>query len=112
MYTREQWLHSLNWKCSFFKYQKMLASSARADVVIKEVRSMTELVSSTPLQDEVIYQTPLDLISDYISHHILPHNRLNTNLIQQMIVALAPLLENTHPTADLSELYSRVTTTS
>lgn len=75
----------------------MLSSSRRAQVVIKEIRSMIELVSSTPLQDEVIFQTPLDLVSDYVAQQILPHNQLDTSFCQQLIVAMAPLLKTRTP---------------
>ena len=107
MYAREQWLHSLHWKRSFFKYRKMLLNSRRPEVLIKEITAMIELVSTTPLQDELIYQNPLDIVSELLQLQMI-NNQLDIPLGQEIILAIAPLLENSHPTVQISEFFSRV----
>lgn len=106
-YIRDQWYNSLQWKRAFYKYRRILLKSSRVEVVVKEIRSMIDLVSTTPLQDEAIYQTPLDIISEFL-HNQMIHNQLHVQLGQEIIMALAPLLENSHPTPEISEFYSRV----
>jgi hypothetical protein len=106
-YAREQWCHSLHWKRSFFKFDKMLINSRRPEVMIKEIKKMIELVSTTPLQDEVIYQTPLDIISELLQQQMIS-NQLDIGLSQEIILAIAPLLENSHPSIEISQFFSRV----
>ncbi|XP_062317170.1 C-Maf-inducing protein [Osmerus eperlanus] len=102
-YLRDQWFHSLQWKKKIYKYRKVLNNPSRWEVVLKEIRSLVDLALTSPLQDESIHQAPLHIISTLLAE--------NTNLSPQdhenIIVAIAPLLENNHPPPDLCEFFCK-----
>ncbi|XP_016386298.1 C-Maf-inducing protein-like [Sinocyclocheilus rhinocerous] len=102
-YLRDQWFHSLQWKKKIYKYRKVLNNPSRWDVVLKEIRALVDMALTSPLQDESIHQAPLHIISTLLAE--------NTNLSAQdhenIIVAIAPLLENNHPPPDLCEFFCK-----
>ncbi|KAL0968214.1 hypothetical protein UPYG_G00263910 [Umbra pygmaea] len=102
-YLRDQWFHSLQWKKKIYKYRKVLNHPSRWEVVLKEIRALVDMALSSPLQDESIHQAPLQIISTLLAE--------NTNLSSQdhenIIVAIAPLLENNHPPPDLCEFFCK-----
>ncbi|XP_052388095.1 C-Maf-inducing protein [Carassius gibelio] len=102
-YLRDQWFHSLQWKKKIYKYRKVLNNPSRWDVVLKEIRALVDMALISPLQDESIHQAPLHIISTLLAE--------NTNLSAQdhenIIVAIAPLLENNHPPPDLCEFFCK-----
>ncbi|KAG9338105.1 hypothetical protein JZ751_027076 [Albula glossodonta] len=102
-YVRDQWFHSLQWKKKLYKYRKVLTKPSRWEVVLKEIRGLVELALTSPLQDDSIHQAPLHIISTLLSE--------NTNLSPQehenIIVAIAPLLENNPPPPDLCEFFCK-----
>uniref|UniRef100_A0A8C9TNK0 C-Maf-inducing protein n=1 Tax=Scleropages formosus TaxID=113540 RepID=A0A8C9TNK0_SCLFO len=102
-YLRDQWFHSLQWKKKIYKYRKVLKNPTRWEVVLKEIRALVDMALTSPLQDESIQQAPLHIISTLLSE--------NTNLSAQehenIIVAIAPLLENNHPPPDLCEFFCK-----
>lgn len=102
-YLRDQWFHSIQWKKKIYKYRKVLNNPSRWDVVLKEIRSLVDMALTSPLQDESIHQAPLHIISTLLAE--------NTNLSAQdhenIIVAIAPLLENNHPPPDLCEFFCK-----
>ncbi|XP_010882427.1 C-Maf-inducing protein [Esox lucius] len=102
-YLRDQWFHSLQWKKKIYKYRKVLNHPSRWEVVLKEIRSLVDMALTSPLQDESIHQAPLQIISTLLAE--------NTNLSAQdhenIIVAIAPLLENNHPPPDLCEFFCK-----
>ncbi|KAM4618785.1 C-Maf-inducing protein [Polymixia lowei] len=102
-YLRDQWFHSLQWKKKIYKYRKVLNNPSRWDVVLKEIRALVDMALTSPLQDESIHQAPLHIISTLLAE--------NTNLSSQdhenIIVAIAPLLENNHPPPDLCEFFCK-----
>ncbi|KAJ7997752.1 hypothetical protein DPEC_G00215390 [Dallia pectoralis] len=102
-YLRDQWFHSLQWKKKIYKYRKVLKHPSRWEVVLKEIRSLVDMALSSPLQDDSIHQAPLQIISTLLAE--------NTNLGAQdhenIIVAIAPLLENNHPPPDLCEFFCK-----
>uniref|UniRef100_A0A673ZDD0 C-Maf-inducing protein n=1 Tax=Salmo trutta TaxID=8032 RepID=A0A673ZDD0_SALTR len=102
-YLRDQWFHSLQWKKKIYKYRKVLNNPSRWEVVLKEIRSLVDMALNSPLQDESIHQAPLQIISTLLAE--------NTNLSSQdhenIIVAIAPLLENNHPPPDLCEFFCK-----
>uniref|UniRef100_A0A673M271 C-Maf-inducing protein n=1 Tax=Sinocyclocheilus rhinocerous TaxID=307959 RepID=A0A673M271_9TELE len=106
-YLRDQWFHSLQWKKKIYKYRKVLNNPSRWDVVLKEIRALVDMALTSPLQDESIHQAPLHIISTLLAE--------NTNLSAQdhenIIVAIAPLLENNHPPPDLCEFFCKVNVT-
>ncbi|GAB6026811.1 hypothetical protein CHUAL_013304 [Chamberlinius hualienensis] len=42
-YLRDQWLHSLQWKRSIYKYEKLLRTTRRPEVLIKELRFLRRM---------------------------------------------------------------------
>uniref|UniRef100_A0A9J8CHJ1 C-Maf-inducing protein n=2 Tax=Cyprinus carpio TaxID=7962 RepID=A0A9J8CHJ1_CYPCA len=86
-----------------YKYRKVLNNPSRWDVVLKEIRALVDMALTSPLQDESIHQAPLHIISTLLAE--------NTNLSAQdhenIIVAIAPLLENNHPPPDLCEFFCK-----
>ncbi|XP_059421178.1 C-Maf-inducing protein-like [Carassius carassius] len=102
-YLRDQWFHSMQWKKKIYKYRKVLNNPSRWDVVLKEIRALVDTALISPLQDESIHQAPLHIISTLLAE--------NTNLSAQdhenIIVAIAPLLENNHPPPDLCEFFCK-----
>ncbi|XP_038857068.1 C-Maf-inducing protein [Salvelinus fontinalis] len=102
-YLRDQWFHSLQWKKKIYKYRKVLNNPSRWEVVLKEIRSLVDMALNSPLQDESIHQAPLQIISTLLAE--------NTNLSSQdhenIIVAIAPLLEKNHPPPDLCEFFCK-----
>ncbi|KAA0715110.1 C-Maf-inducing protein [Triplophysa tibetana] len=102
-YLRDQWFHSIQWKKKIYKYRKVLNNPSRLDVVLKEIRALVDMALTSPLQDDSIHQAPLHIISTLLAE--------NTNLSAQdhenIIVAIAPLLENNHPPPDLCEFFCK-----
>ncbi|XP_051513112.1 C-Maf-inducing protein-like [Myxocyprinus asiaticus] len=102
-YLRDQWFHSIQWKKKTYKYRKVLNNPSRWEVVLKEIKALVDMALTSPLQDESIHQAPLHIISTLLAE--------NTNLSAQdhenIIVAIAPLLENNHPPPDLCEFFCK-----
>jgi len=102
-YLRDQWLHSIQWKRSMSKYDKLLRNTKRSDVLVKEIKNMIDLSVSMPIQDESVHQFPLDLVSLLLKEN----ESLNHAGHEQIIVALAPLLEKNHPTQQMCDFFSK-----
>uniref|UniRef100_A0A3P8UEY2 C-Maf-inducing protein n=2 Tax=Cynoglossus semilaevis TaxID=244447 RepID=A0A3P8UEY2_CYNSE len=58
---------------------------------------------SSPLQDESIHQAPLHIISTLLAEN----SNLSAQDHENIIVAIAPLLENNHPPPDLCEFFCK-----
>ncbi|XP_026527841.1 C-Maf-inducing protein isoform X1 [Notechis scutatus] len=102
-YLRDQWFHSLQWKKKIYKYKKVLSNPSRLEVVLKEIRTLVDMALTSPLQDESIHQAPLEIVSKLLSEA----TNLTTQEHENIIVALAPLLENNHPPPDLCEFFCK-----
>uniref|UniRef100_A0A3B5K162 C-Maf-inducing protein n=1 Tax=Takifugu rubripes TaxID=31033 RepID=A0A3B5K162_TAKRU len=102
-YLRDQWFHSLQWKKKIYKYRKVLNNPSRWDVVLKEIRALVDMALSSPLQDDSIHQAPLHIISTLLAEN----SSLSPQDHENIIVAIAPLLENNHPPPDLCEFFCK-----
>ncbi|KAM9808201.1 C-Maf-inducing protein [Neosynchiropus ocellatus] len=102
-YLRDQWFHSLQWKKKIYKYRKVLSNPSRWDVVLKEIRALVDMALTSPLQDESIHQAPLHIISTLLAEN----SNLSPQDHENIIVAIAPLLENNHPPPDLCEFFCK-----
>lgn len=102
-YLRDQWFHSLQWKKKIYKYRKVLTNPSRWDVVLKEIRALVDMALTSPLQDESIHQAPLHIISTLLAEN----SSLSAQDHENIIVAIAPLLENNHPPPDLCEFFCK-----
>ncbi|XP_052437820.1 C-Maf-inducing protein isoform X2 [Carassius gibelio] len=102
-YLRDQWFHSIQWKKKIYKYRKVLNNPSRWDVVLKEIRALVDMALTSPLQDESIHQAPLHIISTLLAEN----SNLSAQDHENIIVAIAPLLENNHPPPDLCEFFCK-----
>ncbi|XP_041123362.1 C-Maf-inducing protein-like isoform X1 [Polyodon spathula] len=102
-YLRDQWFHSLQWKNKIYKYKKVLSNPSRWEVVLKEIRTLVDMALSSPLQDDSIHQAPLEIVSKLLSEN----TNLSTLEHENIIEAIAPLLENNHPPPDLCEFFCK-----
>ncbi|XP_064414717.1 C-Maf-inducing protein isoform X1 [Latimeria chalumnae] len=102
-YLRDQWFHSLQWKKKIYKYKKVLSNPGRWEVVLKEIRTLVDMALTSPLQDDSIHQAPLEIVSKLLSEN----NNLTSQEHENIIVAIAPLLENNHPPPDLCEFFCK-----
>ncbi|KAK3086918.1 hypothetical protein FSP39_025386 [Pinctada imbricata] len=103
-YIRDQWLHSILWKKHMYKYEKLLKNARRPEVLVKEIKNMIDVSLTTNIQDASIYQFPLDLVSDLLQQNA---DFITKVAHENIIVALAPLLENNHPTQEICEFFSK-----
>ncbi|ELT87321.1 hypothetical protein CAPTEDRAFT_168560 [Capitella teleta] len=103
-YLRDQWLHSVQWKRQCMKFEKLLKNTRRPEVLIKEIKNMISLSLHTPIQDGSVFQFPLDLVSQLLQESTDTISRVAH---EQIIVALAPLLEHNHPTQEICDFFSK-----
>ncbi|XP_035769354.1 C-Maf-inducing protein [Neolamprologus brichardi] len=86
-----------------YKYRKVLNNPSRWDVALKEIRALVDMALTSPLQDESIHQAPLHIISTLLAEN----SNLSPQDHENIIVAIAPLLENNHPPPDLCEFFCK-----
>lgn len=100
-YLRDQWLHSIKWKKHVHKYEKLLKTARRPEVVVKEIKNMIDVSLNTPIHDTSVYQFPLELVSELLQS---ANSELTSKSAHEnIIIALTPLLENNHPTQEICE---------
>ncbi|XP_022247490.1 C-Maf-inducing protein-like [Limulus polyphemus] len=99
-YVRDQWLHSLFWKRTMLRHQKLLSQTERCDVLLKELKSLVDLALSTPLQGESIFETPLNIISSLMKKD---QKQLPLSSRETVISIVAPLLERASPSDEICE---------
>lgn len=103
-YVRDQWLHSIRWKKSLMKYEKVLMTSQNIDVLLKELKGLVHLTLTTPLQDRNIYQQPVDIVSKFL---VTSKDWLPFDVVEDIIRAILPLLERTTPTPEICEYFCK-----
>lgn len=104
-YLRDQWLHSIKWKKHVHKYEKLLKTARRPEVVVKEIKNMIDVSLTTPIHDTSVYQFPLELVSELLQS---ANSELSSKAAHEnIIIALTPLLENNHPTQEICEFLIR-----
>lgn len=101
-YTRDQWLHSIQWKRNAIRYKLLLAKCTRQDVIVKEMKSLVAMTVATPIQGEEISNFAISLASDVLHKH---YATLSRDAVEQVMMNLAPLLDNHHPTAAMCQLF-------
>ncbi|XP_046359909.1 C-Maf-inducing protein-like isoform X2 [Haliotis rufescens] len=106
-YLRDQWLYSIQWKKHMYKYEKLLKNARRPEVLVKEIKSMIDVSLTTPIQDVSVYQFPLDLVSELLQQVCKNSDVITKVAHENIIVALAPLLENNHPTQEICDFFSK-----
>ncbi|XP_035210490.1 C-Maf-inducing protein-like, partial [Stegodyphus dumicola] len=101
-YMRDQWLHSLLWKKSAFRYRKVLAACNRPEILLKELKNLVEMVLTTPLQDDGVFQSALDIISDVL---VKGQTWMARNIAEEVITTVSLLLERTTPTSEICDFF-------
>ncbi|XP_071785114.1 C-Maf-inducing protein-like [Asterias amurensis] len=104
LYIRDQWLHSMQWKRAIHRFKKLLCNTTRPDVFMKEVKAMVEMTLTTCVQDQDVYQVPLEIVSDILSQN---RDVLNSVAQESIITAVAPLLENNQPSPEICAFFSK-----
>ncbi|XP_048886048.1 C-Maf-inducing protein-like isoform X2 [Brienomyrus brachyistius] len=100
-YLREQWFYSVQWKKKMHKYSKVLSNLSRWEVVLKEIRALVDMALTSPLQDDAVHQTPLHIVSALLAEN----PSLSIQDHENVIMAIAPLLENNSPPPKLCDLF-------
>ncbi|XP_064641803.1 C-Maf-inducing protein-like isoform X2 [Lineus longissimus] len=103
-YLRDQWLHSVQWKRHMLKYEKLLKNTRRPEVLLKEITNMIDMSLTTPIQDASVSQFPLELVSELLQQNA---DTISKVAHENIIVALAPLLENNHPTQEICDFFTK-----
>ncbi|XP_025115015.1 C-Maf-inducing protein-like isoform X2 [Pomacea canaliculata] len=104
-YLRDQWMYSIQWKKHMYRYEKLLKSARRPEVLVKEMKNMIDVSLTTPIQDASVYQFPLDLVSELLQQQNA--EIISKDAHESIIVALTPLLENNHPTQEICDFFSK-----
>ncbi|XP_055933157.1 C-Maf-inducing protein-like [Argiope bruennichi] len=103
-YVRDQWLHSIIWKRNMLKYRKLLSNTRRSDVFLKELKSLVEMTLTTPLQNDSIYNSPLELISELLQENLV---WLPKSHHEEIISVICPILELTTPTPEVCDFLTK-----
>ncbi|KAK3854226.1 hypothetical protein Pcinc_039278 [Petrolisthes cinctipes] len=103
-YTRDQWLHSIIWKKNIYKYRNVLRTAQRPEVLLKELKNLVELSLATPLHDHTVCRVPLELASSILT---TGEKWLSRQMTEEIIVTLAPLLENNQPSPEICQFFSQ-----
>ncbi|XP_035704449.1 C-Maf-inducing protein isoform X2 [Folsomia candida] len=103
-YVRDQWYYSILWKKNIFKYQNLMRSSRRPEVILKELKSLVDFATTTPLQDDCVSHVPIEIVSNLLDS---AGDLLGKNQAEEVLVALSPLLERSHPPPSLCRFFSR-----
>lgn len=119
-YLRDQWLHSLKWKVNLLRYKKLLSKTNDPESLIRELKELVLFSLTTPIQDDVIFSVPLEIVSDILAHLKiwlsssacssvgLPHQDKFSDVAQErLIVALAPVLEYVQPSPEVCTFFSQ-----
>lgn len=69
---------------------------------LKKIKNMVEMSLITPIEDNEIYQFPLELVSEILQRQNLPKQ-----IHDEVIVCLSPLLEKNHPSPEMCEFFSK-----
>ncbi|XP_071959253.1 C-Maf-inducing protein-like isoform X2 [Antedon mediterranea] len=104
VYTRDQWLHSIQWKRAIHRFKKLLCNASRPDVFMREVKAMIQMTRTSPLQDQEVFQAPLDIISDLLSQN---DDILKNVSHESIITAVAPLLEDSQLPPEICLFFSK-----
>uniref|UniRef100_A0A915I2M1 C-Maf-inducing protein n=1 Tax=Romanomermis culicivorax TaxID=13658 RepID=A0A915I2M1_ROMCU len=92
VYTRNQWLYSIQWRRNLYRYRRIIElSSGRPEVLLKETKCLVEQVKCCPLQGDNLSLKAVLLISRLIEQ-IFAGN-LPKTMLDPVIMCIAPLLD-------------------
>ncbi|GFQ83366.1 c-Maf-inducing protein [Trichonephila clavata] len=101
-YMRDQWLHSLLWKKNVYRFRKLLDCCTRPEILLKELKNLVDMVLSTPLQDESVFHSALNIISDVV---VKGQTWMTRSVAEEVIVTISLLLERTTPTSEICDFF-------
>ncbi|GFY75083.1 c-Maf-inducing protein [Trichonephila inaurata madagascariensis] len=101
-YMRDQWLHSLLWKKNVYRYRKLLDCCTRPEILLKELKNLVDMVLLTPLQDESVFHSALNIISDVV---VKGQTWMTRSVAEEVIVTISLLLERTTPTSEICDFF-------
>ncbi|CAF3511433.1 unnamed protein product [Rotaria socialis] len=104
LHLRDQWFYSIQWKRNKLKFERILRSANRPEVLLKEMTSMIDFAMSTPIDDVEVHHFPLEIISEILQQQEFNLPRF---VHENVIVALAPLLEKNYPSPEICDFFSR-----
>ncbi|CAH3133795.1 unnamed protein product [Porites lobata] len=103
-YLRDQWLHSLKWKVNLLRYKRLISKSSDPEALTRELRELVLFSLTTPIQDDVIFTVPLELVSDILAHHFISFSDEEQ---EKLIVTLAPVLEYVQPSPEVCAFFGK-----
>ncbi|XP_042894636.1 C-Maf-inducing protein [Parasteatoda tepidariorum] len=101
-YVRDQWLHSLMWKRNVFKVGRTLISCNRPEILVSELRFLVDMTLSTPLQDECLISSALNIISDVLSKG---SSWMTRSIAEEVIITVATIFEYSTPTSEICDFF-------
>ncbi|XP_024936133.1 C-Maf-inducing protein isoform X2 [Cephus cinctus] len=117
-YTRDQWYHSILWKKSIFKYQHLVSSNTRDEIVLRELKTMVDFALWTPLQDERVAGAPLEAVAKLLEDPVpddesskISNEERETedrSWAEAVLAVAAPLLEKAAPPPALARALARL----
>ncbi|UJR36212.1 hypothetical protein I4U23_028944 [Adineta vaga] len=103
-HLRDQWFYSIQWKRNKLKFERILRSANRPEVLLKEMTNMIDFALSTPIEDVEVHHFPTEIISEILQQQ---QYNLPRYVHENVIVALAPLLEKNYPSPEMCDFFSR-----
>ncbi|CAF3225874.1 unnamed protein product [Rotaria socialis] len=104
LYLRDQWFYSMQWKRNKLKFERILRTAHRPEILLKEMIHMIDFAMAIPIEDVEIYQFPLEIISEILQQQQFYLPRF---VHENVIVSLAPLLEKHYPSPEICDFFSR-----
>ncbi|CAF1117258.1 unnamed protein product [Rotaria sordida] len=104
LHLRDQWFYSIQWKRNKLKFERILRSANRPEVLLKEMMNMIDFAMTTPIEDVEVHHFPLEIISEILQQQEFNLPRF---VHENVIVALAPLLEKNYPSPEICDFFSR-----
>lgn len=102
-YLRDQWLHSLKWKVNLLRYRRLISMSCDPEGLMRELRELVLFSLTTPIQDDVIFTVPLEMVSDILAHHFVSTDEEQ----EKLIITLAPVLEYVQPSPEVCAFFGK-----
>ncbi|CAF1341519.1 unnamed protein product [Rotaria sp. Silwood1] len=100
---RDQLFYSIRWKLNKVKFEHSLRSANNLEVLLKEITNMIDFTMTIPIEDVEVHQFPLEIISDILQQQEFDSSRF---VHENVIEALAPLLEKNYPSPEICDFFS------
>ncbi|CAB3977186.1 Hypothetical predicted protein [Paramuricea clavata] len=103
-YLRDQWLHSLKWKVQLLRYKKLISKIEEPELLVRELKELVSYSLACPIQDEAVFQTPLEIVSMILAQHGC---RISLIAQESIILALSRLLDYTQLSPEICKFFSK-----